>query len=153
VYTKGNGWIDFKHFFAANSAVDRGEFVTNVGGLYVETVQLWENSPSAFSYEDLGSNASGANFGDDVFDPNGGPLSVQLSNFGHSLGPAFPTRAPNYTSIPDNPEVENSRSNQSAKGAAPPTATHSDIPIDAKKPKLDGGCIAKGTCKSTSTKN
>jgi len=44
VYTKGNGWIDFKHFFAAaNSAVDRGEFVTNVGGLYVETVQLWEN--------------------------------------------------------------------------------------------------------------
>jgi hypothetical protein len=84
VYTKESGWIDAKHFFAAaNDAANSttGEIGTNIKGVIVEAIQTIQRDDSAFSYEDLGSNAAGADFGADTFNPSGGLLSEQVSDY------------------------------------------------------------------------
>ena len=60
----------------------------------MELVQTVGGDDSAFSYEDLGSNAAGADFGDDAFDPNGAPLSEQVNNYVNRLRPTVPTQHP-----------------------------------------------------------
>lgn len=119
VYTNKKGWIDAKHFIAAaNTAASIvGEVGTNVSGLVVELKQTVTGSDSAFSYEDLGSNAAGADFGDDVFDPNGAPLSEQVQNyFDNTLGATQPQFAPNYNAIPEREQGSGSRRTQSSAG-------------------------------------
>jgi RHS repeat-associated protein len=119
VFTKESGWIDAKHFFAAandsaNSSL--GEVGTNIKGLAVELIQDIEGDDSAFSYEDLGSNSAGADFGADSFDANGGPLSEQVSNyFDNTLQALYPSAAPNYNQLPSSPAGANgSRGSQTA---------------------------------------
>lgn len=95
VYTEIRGWIDFKHFFAAaNQAASAGEVLTNTLGVGAEIVQSMMRSTSAFSYEDLTSNAAGADFGDDVLDADGAPLSEQVTAYINGLKPTAPTAAP-----------------------------------------------------------
>jgi RHS repeat-associated protein len=114
VYTEEKGWIDFRHFFAAaNQAADYGEVITDALGTAVEVKQTIERSTSAFSYEDIPSNGTGSDFGDDYFDPSGGLLSDQVSGYLNNLRPTAPTAAPNYSSLP-NVEDAGSRTNQSA---------------------------------------
>ncbi|MEO8035616.1 MAG: RHS repeat-associated core domain-containing protein [Acidobacteriota bacterium] len=99
VYTTAAGWIDEKHFFAAaQSTAVRGEAMTNVFGLGLELSQVGTNS--FFSYEDLGSNRAGADFGDNVFYPDGSPLSSQAAAYLNSLGATDPENAPNFIVLP-----------------------------------------------------
>jgi RHS repeat-associated protein len=121
VYTKENGWLDMKHFFAAanvaaNSSI--GEVKTIVGGLLVEIGQTLEGDESAFSYEDLPTNAAGAEFGDEEFKPGGDKLSSQVEKFlEKTLQATLPQFAPNYAALPKEPQpAQGSRSNQSAQG-------------------------------------
>ena len=104
VYTKNSGWIDAKHFFeaAARGTTFQGELVTNVLGFGNEVIQTITGDTSGFSYEDLGSNAAGADFGDDVFNPNsGGSLSQQVTGyFNNTLGATTPQAASNFNQIP-----------------------------------------------------
>jgi RHS repeat-associated protein len=125
VYTEETGWVDFRHFFAAaNQAVDYGEGITNALGVAVEVKQTAERSTSAFSYEDIPSNAAGADFGDDYFDPSGGLLSNQVGTYINNLRPTAPTAAPNYSSLPSE-EDRGSRSNQSRGGRTLDSSTTS----------------------------
>lgn len=125
VYTEEKGWIDFKHFFAAaNQAASVGEAVTDALGVGMELFQTVTGSTSAFSYEDLPSNATGADFGDDVFDPNGAPLSQQVASYVNGLRPTVPTAAPNYGSVPDAPDY-GSRLNQSGSSRTMDSSTAS----------------------------
>jgi RHS repeat-associated protein len=121
VYTKENGWLDMKHFcaaanVAANSSI--GEVKTIVGGLLVEIGQTLEGDESAFSYEDLPTNAAGAEFGDEEFKPSGDKLSSQVGKFlEKTLQATLPQFAPNYAALPNKPHpAQGSRSNQSAQG-------------------------------------
>ena len=103
IYTTGGGWIDQKHFFsAANSAVSRGEVRTNLLGIGLELSQI--GTSSFFSYEDVGSNQAGADFGDDVFYPDGSPLSSQATTYLNDLGATDPENAPNYHRLPETPK-------------------------------------------------
>lgn len=127
VYTEERGWVDFKHFFAAaNQAASVGEVATNALGLAVEVVQTITQNPSAFSYEDLPSNAAGADFGDDVFDPNGAPLSEQVASYVNGLKPTAPTAAPNFAALPDSTDL-GSRVNQSRGSRVPGTSSTSTL--------------------------
>lgn len=122
VYTKENGWVDMKHFFAAAAEAATstfGEVETLGKGLVIEVIQTIQGSDSAFSYEDLPSNAAGAEFGDEEFNPNSSEkLSSQVKTFLektlHATSPQF---APNYSALPSGPtSPQGSRSNQSARG-------------------------------------
>lgn len=123
VYTKESGWLDMKHFFAAaNTAAGAGEAVTNAAGLFVELQQTVRNDESAFSYEDVGSNAAGANFGDDVCDPAQG-LTGQLNEYLNSLNPTDPSAAPNWPNVPREPGLmDGSRVQQSIISQTPPSS-------------------------------
>ncbi|MBK8317012.1 MAG: hypothetical protein IPL01_24580 [Acidobacteria bacterium] len=118
VYTEKSGWIDAKHFFAAaNEAQTFGEVLTVLGGYRVEFNQWLAGDPSAGSYEDVGSNYAGADFGDDVFNPNGAPVSEQVSTyFNNTLQARAPGAAPNYNHLPSGPLAPTgSRSNQTTE--------------------------------------
>ena len=122
IYTEQSDWIDAKHFFsAADTAATVGEGVTNILGLGLEASQV--GNPSFFSYEDIGSNAAGADFGDDVFNPNGGPLSDQLRDYLSGLNPKLPTDAPNYSRLParelGSAAASSGRINQSVQSRTP----------------------------------
>jgi RHS repeat-associated protein len=128
VYTEEVGWIDVRHFFAAaNQAATVGEVVTNALGLGVEIYQSATGDESGFSYEDLGSNAAGADFGDDHFDPNGPALSQQVATYLNGLKPTLPTAAPNYANIPNEPS-SGSRPNQSIHSRTTDSSTRSGQP-------------------------
>jgi RHS repeat-associated protein len=128
VYTEEVGWIDFRHFFAAgNQAATVGEVVTNALGLGVEIYQSATGDESGFSYEDLGSNAAGADFADDHFDPNGPALSQQVAVYLNGLKPTLPTAAPNYANIPNEPS-SGSRPNQSIHSRTTDSSTRSGQP-------------------------
>jgi len=103
--TRQYGWIDIVHFTtAANMAASIGEVLVDVLGFGLEVVQ-WINEwgsdyRSGFSPEDIPSNSAGSNFGDDVFDPAGGPLSAQLEAYLNTLGPIDPNSSATYTGLP-----------------------------------------------------
>jgi RHS repeat-associated protein len=121
VYTKENGWVDMKHFFAAAAEAATstfGEVETLGKGLVIEVIQTIQGSDSAFSYEDLPSNAAGAEFGDEEFKPSGEKLSGQVKTFlEKTLQATAPQFAPNYSALPSGPtSAQGSRSNQSTQG-------------------------------------
>ncbi len=67
VFTDRYGWVDLRHFFeAANYAEDIGSVITEVLGYGNEFNQWRKGYKSGFSYEDIPSNAAGAEFGDDL---------------------------------------------------------------------------------------
>ncbi len=121
VYTKENGWIDAKHFFAAaNEAANSstGEIGTNVKGIAIEILQTLQRNDSAFSYEDIGSNAAGAEFGAKVFNPSGGLLSEQVATyFNNTLGATAPTAAPNYEQLPNHLPLPNDSGGSRTRGS------------------------------------
>lgn len=119
LYTTKRDWIDSKHFFAAaNTAESFGEGVTLFLGLGVEAKQVGTLSPSGFSYEDLPSNAAGADFGDDHL--NGGSLlSQQIETYLNAAGATEPSAAPNYQNLPDTKPETGSRPDQSSDSRHP----------------------------------
>ena len=124
--------------------------MTNALGLAVEVIQTATRNPSAFSYEDLSSNAAGAAFGDNIFDPNGAPLSEQVASYVNGLRPTAPTVAPNFASLPEQVDL-GSRANQSGNSRAPGTSSTSTRqpgigssgPPPAKAPSSSNGPKAR----------
>jgi RHS repeat-associated protein len=149
VFTEEKGWIDFRHFFAAaNQAATAGEVATDILGLGMEVWQTVTRSTSAFSYEDLPSNGAGSDFGDDHFDPNGGPLSQQVLNYMNTLKPSAPTAAPSYATLPEVQDL-GSRAHQSSGSRVPESSTNSAKP---GTPKSSGTHAPKSPRSSGSPK-
>jgi hypothetical protein len=89
-YTDTYGWVDVRHFGAAASLGSRyGNVITEALGLANEAAQYcteWGNDyRSAFSPEDVPSNAAGARFGDDFINPFT-PLSSSFDKWLNSVG-------------------------------------------------------------------
>jgi hypothetical protein len=106
--TRRHGWIDIVHFCAAAKMAASiplvGEVVTDVLGLVNEVVQWsteWGSDyRSGFSPEDIPSNSAGSTFGDDVFEPDGGALSAQLSSYLNSIGTVDQAGSKTYPTLP-----------------------------------------------------
>jgi RHS repeat-associated protein len=90
LYTEKYGWIDLRHFGrAAEEASEHESVLTELGGLMREIDQWFAEADgdyqSAFSPEDLPSNAAGAEFGDDYigkYDSAAEAFSAWLENVG-----------------------------------------------------------------------
>ncbi len=64
-YSDQHGWIDSRHFFmTARLSLVIGQYEAIAFGFMIECWQWIRGEPSGFSYEDLSSNAAGAEFGD-----------------------------------------------------------------------------------------
>lgn len=112
IYTKRNGWIDMLHFmFYAGMALEfksEGALPENAEANAVqlgkgpELVDQFSDPSSAYSYEDLPSDALGALFAAYFFDPDSGKtLGEQLSSFFALAEATSPRDAPNYSVLPD----------------------------------------------------
>jgi hypothetical protein len=86
--------IDMKYFLTAAATASLfveiayfgmgGELYANIFGWGVECVQVLKGDDSGAPFggnEDLGSNANGADFGDEVFDPDGPSLGEQIVEY------------------------------------------------------------------------
>ena len=120
IYTQEWGWIDMQHFLSAAGTASFyiGDFLgfsndyelrghaqnyANALGYGVELAQFLTGNRSAFSYEDLPSNAAGAEFGAYGYDPNSElSLGEQIGNWLNDEAKAVddPTQAPNYNLLP-----------------------------------------------------
>ena len=109
VYTEVGGWIDMSHFmFYAGRAYEnklKGSKTPVKDAISDGFWQEWSDTlfakHSAYSYEDLPSDAAGAAFGATVFDPKS-PKSFgeQVESFLVGLGATDPKNAPNFGSLP-----------------------------------------------------
>lgn len=107
VYTKGAGWIDFKHFFdAADLAEDVGWIWTVERGETTEKDQLNAKNGSAYDYDDLQSNFQGAIFGQDFRALEGEEFLKVLEGRLNALGATDPKSAPNYNDLKDNYDTD-----------------------------------------------
>ena len=145
IYTDTWGWIDMQHFLAAagtasfyiGSSQDysqdyevrfNAETYANTLGYALELGQFLTGNRSAFSYEDLPSNAAGANFGAYVYDPNSElSLGEQVGNWLNAAGAKDPTQAPNFNLLPATFDPEN----------PPPDPSKNFIPLPYKLPTPD----------------
>jgi RHS repeat-associated protein len=143
VYTAKRGWIDAKHLFAGAvtagniGGAQLGQAATNVLGFGLEVSQV--GTPSFFSYEDLGSNAAGANFAANVFYPEGSPLSQQILNYLNSEGAVAPTAAPNWNQLP-------AQMNQGGSSGRPDQTSNGQSP--SAQPKPLPPCASSGVSSS-----
>ncbi|MEJ5993726.1 hypothetical protein WG904_04770 [Pedobacter sp. Du54] len=106
IYTENNGWIDMHHFFYAAALTE--EYSPAYAYSYTasgELIQSMLNSQtaSAFSYEDMPSNAAGIEFwkayGQSL--KNGtADFNSAIHNFFNQLNPKDPSDAPNFEYIP-----------------------------------------------------
>jgi RHS repeat-associated protein len=151
IYTEKWGWIDMKHFLSAAGAASFyiGDFLglsnddelrghafnyANALGYGVELAQFLTGNRSAFSYEDLPSNAAGAKFGAFGYDPNSDlSLGEQVVNWLKNEGAIDDsTKAPSYDLLPATYDREN----------PPPDPPKNFTPLPYKFPKPnqeDGG--------------
>ncbi len=115
VYTEQAGWVDMRHFFYfAEKSYTYGNAIAMTGG-YMSEFYQWMgldidsmtlglgSNPSAFSYEDLTSDALGVAFGH-MLSEQSGEYSFEelLTKFLDSLGATNPEEAYNYNEIPEN---------------------------------------------------
>ncbi|MCV2886484.1 RHS repeat-associated core domain-containing protein [Aestuariibacter sp. AA17] len=95
LFTDNFGWVDLRHFgAAAELSYGVGSVTAEIMGLGVEIVQYLNESEgdyrSAFSQEDLPSNAAGAMFGDDYLSGAKG-ISSSLNSFLDDVGARDPS--------------------------------------------------------------
>jgi len=111
IYTEKQGWMDMSHFmFFAGRAYEYKVGGSNapiyeaVRDGYIQELSDTIFAPhSAFSYEDLPSDLTGAVFGARYYDPeSSNTFAEQLRSFlENEIGATNPESAPNYESIPD----------------------------------------------------
>lgn len=105
VYTERGGWIDMHHFFyMAGEAIAKTPANASTFSYLAEFIQEINGSPSAFSYEDLPSNAYGIEFvmQNSLQAALGMTASMVdlVSAFLDQLGAVEPEAAPNFPFIP-----------------------------------------------------
>lgn len=118
VYTENQGWIDFKHYFsAAGESGTWTEGVTDAGGYVVEVGQifngaLWSTTQkgpaggnSAFSIEDIPSNAAGASAGSDSAKLDADKANEIFNNQMKDLKATTPEADPNYEKLKDTESI------------------------------------------------
>jgi hypothetical protein len=76
---------------------------------------------------------AGADFGHDVLDPNGAPLSEQVTDYINGLTPTAPSAAPDHATVPGRPDF-GSRTNQIEPRNTPLAAATGDHPMTSKLP-------------------
>lgn len=112
VYTSLGGWIDMVHFLfyagVAYGTRQAGESDPVYGAIRSgDWQEFWDPDYSAYSYEDLPSDAYGALFGAVVFDPSSErTLGEQIRDFLTALGATEPQAAPNWSDIPETHEEQ-----------------------------------------------
>jgi RHS repeat-associated protein len=119
-YTDKYGWVDLRHFA---ELADYGNTVSDLGaracGYANELLQWRDGSPSAFSYEDLPSNAAGAAFGSSLDSRKA--ISAQFAEWLRNVG-ARRADDPEAerTSLPLNDPSENGKTVPSGSGSENP---------------------------------
>lgn len=97
--------MDMRHILAAaESTQTRGGLLTRLAGLGVEIKQrMGDDLGSAFSYEDLPSNAAGISFEkflrNELKNNSKASISNTLQKYMETLSPQAPEDAPNYDSL------------------------------------------------------
>ena len=138
VYTENYGWIDMKHFLASaatayayrigdlgrgnpTSRIEAAVFA-NLMGYQMEMYQTVTGDRSAFSYEDLPSNAAGAVFGAFIYNPRSElTLFEQTRDWINDQGPVTPAQVTNFHRLPKETERDN------------PPQNFKPFPIDLRK--------------------
>jgi RHS repeat-associated protein len=127
VYTEGYGWIDLAHFFKSAStgmiSVPLGEAIE------VAQKYLREDSPSAYSYEDLPSNLQGAIFLKQNGLVEGKAFYTALKNHFTAIFETDFRRAPNWSSMP---KISDSSPNQPKNKSYRPLFAPRFNEVDAK---------------------
>lgn len=102
-------------FAALDSSQKRGGLITRLLGYSIEVQQSIDRSPSAFSYEDLSSNALGIEFASYVKATLKKDKSVKLSqlysDFMTQNEAKDPSESPSYDSLPKEPDDQKGKSN------------------------------------------
>ena len=113
VYTEEGGWIDMKHYFdAANYGATIGKDLTNFLGFGVEVLQASpeissvfdvSNQPgSAFSFEDMPSDAMGSEFGQSNAGSSYDEVQKNFDAHMSALKATTPDQDPGYNDLQEN---------------------------------------------------